>query len=324
MTIEQILKVGIEGAIKADPRGPAGVVRHMTRVKKRYEKMSPKEREYFDPERLTNPYPDSTIHVLNGKNKIKRVLAGIDITSSEILLASQLEERDKPIDLVISHHPAGRAIANLHEVMDLAVDVYENLGMPVHMAEKITEERMRDVSRGTHRVNQYQVVDVARLLEVNFMTTHTLTDNLVNDFIKTYLEKKKPATVEELMDVLLELPEYHQAKKMAIGPKILSGSPNHRIGKFFVDMTGGTNPAARVYEELSNYGISTIVGMHMPDDSVQKATERQLNVIIAGHMPSDSLGMNLFLDQLEKQGVEIVPCGGLIRVSRNNKTSKKK
>jgi hypothetical protein len=33
-------------------------------------------------------------------------------------------------------------------------------------------------------------------------------------------------------------------------------------------------------------------------------------------MASDSLGMNLFLDELERQGIEIVPCGGLIRVSR--------
>jgi len=27
--------------------------------------------------------------------------------------------------------------------------------------------------------------------------------------------------------------------------------------------------------------------------------------------------MNLFLDELEKKGIEIVPCSGLIRVSRN-------
>jgi len=33
-------------------------------------------------------------------------------------------------------------------------------------------------------------------------------------------------------------------------------------------------------------------------------------------MSSDSLGMNLFLDELEKRGIEIVPCSGLIRISR--------
>jgi hypothetical protein len=29
--------------------------------------------------------------------------------------------------------------------------------------------------------------------------------------------------------------------------------------------------------------------------------------------------MNLFLDEVEKQGVEIIPCSGLIRVKRGKK-----
>ena len=48
-----------------------------------------------------------------------------------------------------------------------------------------------------------------------------------------------------------------------------------------------------------------------------KAFDVHMNIVIAGHMASDSLGMNLWLDELEKRGIEIVPCGGLIRVSRN-------
>jgi len=46
------------------------------------------------------------------------------------------------------------------------------------------------------------------------------------------------------------------------------------------------------------------------------AREAHLNVVVAGHCPSDSLGMNLFLDELEKRGIEIITCSGLIRVSR--------
>ncbi|KKR97364.1 MAG: hypothetical protein UU49_C0033G0007, partial [Candidatus Magasanikbacteria bacterium GW2011_GWC2_41_17] len=44
-----------------------------------------------------------------------------------------------------------------------------------------------------------------------------------------------------------------------------------------------------------------------------------LNIIIAGHIASDSLGLNLFLDELEKKGIKIIPCSGLIRVSRVKK-----
>jgi hypothetical protein len=57
----------------------------------------------------------------------------------------------------------------------------------------------------------------------------------------------------------------------------------------------------------------------MKDTAREVANENRMNVVIAGHIASDSLGMNLFLDELEKKGVEIIPCGGLIRVNRNKK-----
>jgi putative NIF3 family GTP cyclohydrolase 1 type 2 len=265
--------------------------------------------------------------VNDGKTKVKRVLAGIDISSSDILLASQLNERGKQIDLVISHHPVGKALANLHEVMDLIIDVYQKEGVPVHVAEKIMEERMKEVGRGVHPANHFQAIDVAKHLGINFISTHTITDNMVDKFTRDYLKKKKPETVNDVMDALLEQPEYKAAKKWGAGPKIIAGGPNHRVGRYLVEMTGGTNPSSKVYDQLSQYGISTVVGMHMRDDAMTKASESHMNVIIAGHMSSDSLGMNLFLDELEKRGVEVIPCGGLIRVSRNHRkggASKKK
>jgi hypothetical protein len=54
----------------------------------------------------------------------------------------------------------------------------------------------------------------------------------------------------------------------------------------------------------------------MSEEHRKEAEKNHLNVIIAGHMSSDSLGMNLFLDEIEKQGIELVPSSGLIRVKR--------
>jgi len=62
--------------------------------------------------------------------------------------------------------------------------------------------------------------------------------------------------------------------------------------------------------------------MHMAEDRKREAEKNHVNVVIAGHMSSDSLGMNLFLDELEKRGIEVIPCSGLIRVSRNKKAKK--
>lgn len=319
MTVQEIFDLGVKLGIDHDPRGKKGVDRHLARQKKDFANLLTKEKEYFDEERLTNPYPDCTVHVNDGKTKVKRVLAGIDITGADILLARELGKAGQPIDLVISHHPVGKALANLHNVMDMIVEVYEQLGVPVHLAEKMFEERIREIGRNVHPANHFSAVDVARLTKTNFMSTHTITDNMVNDFLIKVLDKKKPYLVGDVIDALMEEGEFKIAKKYGAGPKIVAGSKEHRAGKWYVEMTGGTNPSPKVYQPLSNYGISTVIGMHMKDDAIKLASDTNLNVVITGHMSSDSLGMNLWLDELEKRGIEVVPCGGLIRVSRTKK-----
>ncbi len=317
MKVTEIFDLGLKMAIQADPRGEAGVEKYLKHRQKQYEKMSEKEKGFFNTELLKNPYADSAIHNLAEDKEVRRVLVGIDIGQAELLLASQLNERGKTIDLVIAHHPIGKTLASLHDVMAMQVEIYEQAGVPIHVAEKITEKRIQEVGRSLLPVNHYRVVDIAKLLNINFLNTHTITDNLVGKFLHDYLSSKEPYNLEEMLDMLLDLPEYAQARKMGFGPSIFSGKKQNRVGKFLVEMTGGTNPADEVYAELSRYGISTIVGMHMKDAPRKLAEKNNLNVLIAGHMSSDSLGMNLFLDELEKQGVEIIPCGGLIRVSRN-------
>lgn len=323
LTIQQIFNLGLKMAIASDPRGEKGVKKYLARNKDAYNKMNAEDQQYFDQEYLTNPYPDSRIHVGEGKNPVKRVLAGIDIGASEILLASQLGERGKKIDLVLAHHPIGKSLADLHSMMDMTVEVYENYGVPVHKAEKIMEDRIKEVGRSVHPSNHYRIVDMARLLNINFMNTHSITDNLVDDFVGAHILKKEPETIGELVKVLTEIPEYNEGRRRGFGPKIFAGSPKHRVGKFIMEMTGGTNPSNEVYQELSRAGISTIVGMHMKEDATKKANEHYMNVVIAGHISSDSLGMNLFLDQLEQNGIEVIPCGGLIRVNRNKSLKKK-
>lgn len=324
MTIGQIYDLGLKMAVSADPRGVLGVKKYLQRAKKDYESLKSDEKEFFDMEAVKNPYSDSRVHLGDLKKNVKRVLTGIDIGSAEILLASQLGERGKKIDLVIAHHPIGKSLADLHGVLDMAIDVYESYGVPVHLAEKLMDERTKEVGRSLHPSNHFQIIDLARLLNVDLMNTHTFTDNLVNKYLFDYIKDGKPETVGDLIKLLNGVPEYAEGRRRGAGPKIFAGSTKNRLGKIMLEMTGGTNPSNEVYQELSRAGVSTIIGMHMKDDAMKKANEFHMNVVIAGHISSDSLGMNLFMDELEKNGVEVITCGGLIRVSRNKKTNKKK
>jgi len=312
MKISDIYKLSIEKGIDADPRGRERVEKHLVRKREKFEKLSKHEKEEFDQESLTNPYSDTRILHIAEDKEIKKVLVGIDIEAAEILLAKQLGD----IDLVISHHPAGRALADLHEVMDLHADILNSYGVPINIAEGLMKERTAEVFRGINPKNNWRAVDTAKLLGLNFLCLHTVADNATEKFLKDKIEGENPERVEDIMKGLRNVEEYKEAIKMGSGPSIFVGKPENRCGKVLVGMTGGTEGSPKIYEKLAQAGVGTIVDMHVSEDHKKEAEAANLNVVITGHMSSDSIGMNFILDDIEKQGVEIVPCSGLIRVSR--------
>ena len=313
MKIDDIYKLSIEKGIDADPRGRERVGKLLERRREKFGKFVEHEQEESDKESLKNPYSDTRVLHVADDREIKKALVGIDIDAAEILLAKQLGD----IDLVISHHPSGRASQDMHEVMEMQADILYSYGVPINIAESFTRERSSEVSRMWNPRNNWRAVDAARLLGVNFMCMHTVADNQVAKFLREKLEAESPERVEDLMRFLRTIEEYKKAAEMGMGPKIFSGRPENRCGTIYVGMTGGTEPAPKLYEKIAQAGIGTIVDMHLAEESKKEAEAANMNIIVTGHMSSDSLGMNLILDEFEKQGVEIVPCSGLIRVSRN-------
>jgi putative NIF3 family GTP cyclohydrolase 1 type 2 len=200
--------------------------------------------------------------------------------------------------------------------MHLQEDVLHQLGIPINVAEGLLSARISEVHRTLMPLNRNRPVDAARLLGLPMMCVHTPADNLVTRFLSEMFEEKSPRTVGEVVKLLKEVPEYQEAVKVKAGPQIIVGSDKKRAGKVFVDMTGGTSGSEEVYSRLAQSGIGTIIGMHMPEKHRQEAEKNHINVVIAGHLASDSIGLNLFLDRLEDRGVTIVPCSGLIRVRR--------
>ncbi len=262
-------------------------------------------------------FPDSA--VLNGdlNTEIKTLLIGIDMEVGEILLADRLRSSRK-IDLVVSHHPEGRAYASLHDVMWMQLDVLKKAGVDEKTAFKFLQERIREVERRLLPQNHARVVDAARLLNIPFMCMHTPADNHVFAFLSAFIKARKPTTLSGVIKVLSEIPEYAHAQKNNLGgPRILLGSPLRKTGKILFEMTGGTEGPKEVFGKLYKAGVRTLVSMHLSEEHLKKARETNLNVIIAGHISSDTLGLNLLLDRIEKiQKLEIIGCSGFKRVRR--------
>jgi putative NIF3 family GTP cyclohydrolase 1 type 2 len=320
MTIGQIFELALKMGIEADPRGKEGVKKYLARVKKSYDELPEKKKKLFDSESLTNPYSDSRVMFGDPKKEVKRVLAGIDAEEAEVLLADRLTEKGQKIDAVISHHPLGHAFASLDEVMDLQVDVFASWGVPENVAHALFNERRAAVKRKIGPANHGRAVDAARLLNMSLLSIHTIWDNLGWRFMQDYMDKRKYDTLGDLLDYLNEIPEFQESAKGKAGPYIVAGSPNMRAGKVVVGFTGGTNPSKELYMELAKAGVGTLVEMHIPEDALEELKKLHINVIDTGHMASDSIGANIFFDQLEKQGVEVIPCSGLIRVRRTKKS----
>lgn len=306
--------------IGSDPRGVDGVKKVLARRKAAYEEMSKAKKAEYDLEDLKNPYSDSRILIGNLDTKVDKVMAGIDISSGEVVLADRLNQKGAGIDLLIAHHPVGGPLAALHEVMEVQADLMAKYGVPINIAEGVMRDRISEVQRAFSPRNHNQAVDAARLLNLAIMCTHTITDNLVFDFLERLFSKKSPETVEDVMKVLKEVPEYKEAMRGKAGPMIFAGRESNRAGKVVAfDITGGTEPSSLVYEKLAMAGVGTIIGMHAAEPHRKECIKYHINLVIAGHMSSDSLGMNIFLDEIEKQGVAVLPCSGFIRVRRGKR-----
>ncbi len=318
MKLQEMYELAVQVGIDADPRGRKGIEKYLTRRQTEYDNLSKHKQDEFDIESLKHPYADSRILTGKADMEVDKVMAGIDITASEVVLAEMLNQKGAGIDVLIAHHPIGAPYAALHEVMDMQADNMVRYGVPVNVAEGVMRDRINEVARKMSPRNHNQPIDAARLLDLAVMCTHTITDNLVFDFLEKLFTDKSAETVDDVLKILKEIPEYQEAMKGKAGPMLFAGAEQNRAGKIApLEITGGTEGSHIAYEKLSQAGVGTIIAMHASEEHRAEAQKHHMNLVIAGHMSSDSIGMNLLLDQYEAKGVEIVPCSGLIRVSRN-------
>ncbi len=319
MKLERLYKLAVETGISTDPRGAKEIKRVLKKEEDAHKKLKKAEKEGYDKDRLFNPFADTRI--LNGdpKTNIKKVMLGIDIDTSELLLADRLNADGGKIDLVIAHHPSGRAYANFHEVMALQADVMHSFGVPINVAEGILAPRMKQVAKRVMPVNHSKAADAAKLLGIPFICLHTPADNCVTDHLQRIFNRKKCATVGDVVDELEKIKEYKIAKDANNGPTIVVGSKERRAGTVMVEMTGGTEGSKHAFEKLSAAGVGTIVAMHFTEEHLKQAEKHHINIVIAGHISSDNVGLNILLDSIMKKGKEeltIVGCSGFRRVKR--------
>jgi hypothetical protein len=239
---------------------------------------------------------------------VQKVMFGIDIDTADLLLAQRFD-----VDLVIGHHPVtDRPAVSLYQVMDRQIELMGRVGVPINKAQKLLSDRIKEVDRTAHVKNFAKTGQAARLLDMPLMNIHMPLDIVTENTVQAQLDKtlEEKSTVQDVVDALEELPEYQGE---TAGPVIRCGKADDYAGKVFVSMAGGTNGGSKVMKAFFEAGVGTLVLMHIPEGALKAVKDQNIgNVVVAGHMRSDSVGINKFLAALEDRGLEVIRMGGVI------------
>lgn len=244
-----------------------------------------------------------------GEN-IKSVLIGVDMDTPELLLARELG-----YDAVVTHHPkADTAMTNFHNVMDVQIDRMMMFGVPINKAQKALQKKKKSVEIGGHVGNYDRASSAARLMKMPYMNIHMPADLIGEKIVQTFLEQqfesKPKAVLQDVVDALNTLDVY---KNALANPIIRCGGPKDYAGKIAVLFAGGTNGGADVYKAYFDAGVGTIIAMHAPEDVIKAVSEQNIgNIIVAGHMPSDSIGLNEIIKAWQSRGVVVDKMSGIL------------
>lgn len=253
--------------------------------------------------------PIDTVISVNGEN-IKKILIGVDMETPELILA-----KDLGYDLVVSHHPkAGSSIVDFHKVMDKQIDKMVGFGVPINRAQKALEKKQRTIEIGRHVSNYDRVSSAAELMGMPFMNIHMPADligeKIVQEYLDVNLKDNTKTKLQDILDILNEMAVY---KKSLAKPVIRCGKASDYAGKIAVLFAGGTNGGSDVYKAYFDCGVGTIVAMHAPEDVIKDVREQNIgNIIVAGHMASDSIGLNEIIKAWKTLGLEVTSMSGII------------
>jgi putative NIF3 family GTP cyclohydrolase 1 type 2 len=228
---------------------------------------------------------------------IRKVLFAIDGGTAEIAVAKSLG-----YDALIAHHPMGPARLRLHETVERQTEFMLEKGVPRKVAEEATEELVRRVEVRSHPANYLQDVDLAKRLSLPLLNIHLPIDQVTRDFLLGAIRRSRARTVGDLIQSLEDTTEFAHAKTR-IEARV--GSTSNPLGRWALVFAAGTNggyPVARAYFDS---GIDTVIYLHIEyDELVKLRREGKGNLVVLGHMAGDSIGINLFLKQLRRKGVD--------------------
>ncbi|MFX0181815.1 MAG: hypothetical protein ACFE95_01935 [Candidatus Hodarchaeota archaeon] len=251
---------------------------------------------------------DSAVYV-PGDN-ISKILYGIDIGVPELLYAKQ-----KEFDCVIAHHPVG--LIDHWKVFWRHEKQLISKGVSQKEARNVVEKKTLALKFGAHARNYDAIPSFARLIEMPFLNIHCPSDELGRRLISASIE----SLVEEnsnpsLKEVKIHLEQsFLEFQKAQTRIEIAKGKEDDSLGNWIFSHGALTNGGFNIAQCYYQHEIDTVLYIHIaPAELFQILKLNYGQLVITGHLASDSIGINPFLDKLEEEkGIRVYAIGGLIR-----------
>lgn len=257
---------------------------------------------------LTEIPGDSAIY--HPGDDIKRIMLGIDIKGPEVKMAA-----DMGFDAAISHHPTGgQARLQFYKVLYRHLDQLVSAGVPLEAVQATIDDMAEE-----HRVmaamsNFDHDPSVARLLDMPYMNIHTPLDEIGRRRLQTAADELSATdTIAALISHFdASFGEFRNAETEI---ELRMGKMDNPMGKVVMSHGAGTNGGYPVAKAFFDHGVDTVIYIHCrPADSKKLVAEYgdAKNLIVTGHIVSDSIGINPYIDRLREDGIDVATLSGIV------------
>jgi hypothetical protein len=242
---------------------------------------------------------DSAIHV---EGEFFRPLVAVDVGVGELMLARSLG-----CDGVIAHHPLGTSNINFYKVLSRHAELMRQFGLSGDLDSPIQPLVEKSKMRYHVSING-QTVDAARRLGLPLINVHLPCDEIGRRLMQERIDSSGP-TVGDVISSLEQMKEFQGE----VRPEVVLGSRNAKRGRTALVVAAGTNGGYAVAKKYMMGGADTVVYMHIDLEELKKLREdKELegkNLLLIGHAPGDSVGINAYVRELKKTGVSPTPIG---------------
>jgi hypothetical protein len=255
---------------------------------------------------------DTTINV--PAPNVRRALFGIDVDPADLLMA-----KEKGYNLVIAHHPTGgSAVLDFPKVLSKHADILIRHGVPKAAALEAVRDFQEERELRAHAENYDHLPSVARLVGIGLMCIHNPCDEIGRRVMDETLRARLPPNprVRDAIEVLESLPEFRAAKTRIVQRM---GKPENPLGKWAVHHGAGTNGGLPVARAAFDHGIDTVFYIHIDAGALRQLRETygrdgSKNLVITGHLASDSIGINALVRELRGRGIRVDTYSGIVDV----------